>query len=157
MNQLLASLSRFNRREQTILLVGAIAILLYVLWVALLAPLQHKRDRLMETNVATEQSLGKVKLLARQLENISQQSGHVGENITGLINSSLSENGLSLSGLQPGAGGEVRVRIDKANSDAMMQWLYDLETKHHIAIHDLSITSSNDPGQVAVNVRLVKL
>lgn len=160
MKALLDSLSRFNRREQTILLVGAVSITLFLFWILLLGPLQNKRDRLVTMNVAIEQSLGRVQLLARQMQNLSSQSAQAGagsDNITGLINTSLSANGLAMNGLQPGAGGEVRVRIDKASSEALMQWLYELETKYHIAIHDLSITSSNDPGQVAVNVRLVKL
>lgn len=157
MNQLLNSLSRFNRREQAILLVGASAIIICLLWLLLLAPLQHKRDRLLSANIATEQSLGRVQLLVRQIETLSQQSPQTGsgsENLSGLINASLSANGLAMSGLQPGAGGEVRVRIDKASSDALLQWLYELETKHHIVIRDLSIAASNNPGQVAVNVRL---
>jgi general secretion pathway protein M len=159
MNQLLNSLARFNRQEQTMLLVGAVAMIIFLIWAALLSPLQNKRDRLLALNVATELSLGRVQLLATQIQGLSQQAGQAGagsENLSGLINASLSENGLSMSGLRPGAGGEIQVRIDKASADALLQWLNDLENKHHITIRDLSITTSNDPGQVAVNVRLLK-
>ncbi|MES2673959.1 MAG: type II secretion system protein GspM [Pseudomonadota bacterium] len=159
MNQLLASLSRFNRQEQIILLLGAVLVSILLIWLLLLSPLQSKRDRLLAINTASTQSLGRVQLLVRQVENLSQQSVQAGtgnEDLSGLINSSLSENGLTMTGLQPGSGGEARVRIDKASSDSLLQWLFVLENKHRITIRDLTITATNAPGQVAVNVRLLK-
>lgn len=158
MKKLLDSISHFNRREQTMLFVGVSLVLLYVLWLVLLAPLQHKRDRLISSNIATEQTFGRVQLLVSQMQNLSQQSnqsGAEGDNINGVINASLNENGLSMSNFTP-SGGEVRVRIDKANAESLLQWLFDLETKHHIAIRELNIAVSNDPGQVAVTLRLAK-
>jgi general secretion pathway protein M len=158
MKQLLDSLSRFNRQEQTMIVAGSIVVFLYLLWIVLLAPLQRKVDRLTLTNVATTQSLGRVQLMAQKLEGLSQlsQGGAGGDNLSGLVDSSLRENGLSMSNFSPSPGGEARIRIDKASSEALMQWLYDLETKHFVAIRELSITASNDPGQVSVNVRLQK-
>lgn len=159
MEKLLASLSKFNRREQTILLVGALVVALYLIWLAILSPLQKARESLLLTNTATEQSLGRVRLLARQIEVQSQQASQSGggsENVIGTIDASLRSNGLTMGSLVPGAGGEVRVGITKANSDAVMQWLYDLEIKEHLAIRDLNLTTSTEPGQVAVSVRLVK-
>lgn len=158
MNKLLNSLSNFSRRDQTIMIFGALIVALYLLWMVLISPLQNKRDRLLETNTATQQSLGRVQLLAGQIQGQGQaaQSGSDGGNISGLIDTTLRDNGMSMSGFQPGAGGEVRVRIDKTSSASLMQWLYDLEIKHEVVIRELSITASSDPGQVAVNVRLLK-
>jgi len=159
MEKLFSSLSQFNRREQTMLLAGALVIALYILWMAVLSPLKHKRDMLLQTNINTEQSLGRVQLLARQIEQQAQQTNQssVGsDNLSGTIDASLRENGLAMSSFIPGTGGEVRVRIDKAGSEPLIQWLYDLENKYHIAVRELSITATNDPGQVSVNVRLFK-
>jgi general secretion pathway protein M len=159
MNPLLKSLARYNRQEQAAILVGALALALALVWLLLLAPLQHKRDQLLTTNVATVQALGRVQLLASQIKTLSEQSAQAGassDSIIGVINTSLSDNSLAMSGLQPSANGEVRVRIDKAAADAVLQWLFELETKHHLSVRELSITTLNSPGQVAVNVRLVK-
>ncbi len=159
MNQLLNSLSRFNRQEQIILLVGSVAVFILVIWMLVLSPLQTKRDRLLATNVGAVQTLGRVQLLVRQVENLSQQTAQVStgnENLSSLINSTLSANGLTMTNLTPGAGGEARVRIDRASSEALLQWLFELENTHRITIRDLTITATNDPGQVAVNVRLLK-
>ena len=158
MEKLFATLSQFNRREQMALLAGAILIAAYVLWLAVLSPLKHKRDSLLLTTTATQQSLGKVQLLARQYEVLSQQSNQTSNSgdISGLLDTSLRNNGITMTSFTPGAGGEARVRVDRIASEVLMQWLYDLETKYHIAIRELSITASNDPGQVSVNVRLLK-
>lgn len=159
MNKLLNSLSQFNRREQTTLLVGGLLILSYLIWLLVLAPIQRKETLLTASNTASEQSLGRVQLLARQIEVLSAQGNQAGagnENINSVINASLQGVGLKMSTFVPGAGGEVRVGINEAGSEALMQWLYDLEVKHQIAIRDLTITTANKPGQVAVGVRLVK-
>lgn len=159
MEALFKILAPYNRREQTLLLSGAIVIALYLLWMIVLSPLSAQREKLLNANNATEQSLGRVQLLAQQVKTLSQQNLAVstsGGDLSGVVNSSLQENGLSMSGLQPGVGGEVRIRIDKAAAEPVLQWLYDLENKHHIVIKELSITAGNEAGQVAVNVRLFK-
>jgi len=61
-----------------------------------------------------------------------------------------------MSSFQPGANGEVRVRLDRAGYAPLMQWLYAIEFKQGIRVSDLSIASTNDPGQVMVNLRLQK-
>ncbi len=159
MDKLLASLSQFNRREQTTLLIGALLVALYLLWMVLLSPLNAKREQLIKITTSTQQSLGRVQVLARQLEQLAQQSNQsslANDNLSGLIDTSLRDNGMTMSSFIPGTNGEVRVRIDKVATEPLMQWLYDLESKYHIGIRELSITASNDPGQVSINLRLVK-
>lgn len=159
MDKLLASLSQFNRREQTALLIGALLVALYIVWIAILSPLNNKREQLIKMTTSTQQSLGRVQVLARQLEQLAQQSNQSSlgnDNLSGLIDTSLRDNGMTMSSFIPGTNGEVRVRIDKVATEPLMQWLYDLESKYHIAIRELSITASNDPGQVSINLRLVK-
>lgn len=158
MEKLLSSLSQFNRREQMMLLSGGVLVGVYILWLAILSPLQNKRDSLQKITTNTEQSLGRVQLLAKQFEVLAQQStqANTGSDISSVIDASLRDNGITMTSFTPGSGGEVRVRVDKITSELVLQWLYDLETKYHIAIRELSITASNDPGQVSINLRLVK-
>ena len=113
----------------------------------------------IKATTSNQQSLGRVQVLARQFEQLAQQSSQAstaGDNLSGLIDASLRGNGMTMSSFIPGTNGEVRVRIDTVASEPLVQWLYDLESKYHIAIRELSITASNDPGQVSINLRLVK-
>lgn len=159
MNNLFVYLSRFNRQEQTLLLLGGVAVLLFVLWMVVLAPIQSKRDSQLSANVATSQSYGRVQVLAAKILQARNQGAHTDggdDNISRLIDASLRANGLSMSGFQPGTAGEVRVRLERAAYKPLMQWLYELEFKHNIVVRDLSIATTNDPGQVTVNIRLLK-
>ena len=159
MNRLFELLSQYNRREQTILLAGALAVALYLLWMAVISPLQAKRDQQLTTNAATAAALGRVELLAlkvKKAKSESQTTGGSDTNISQLIDTSLQAVGLSMSGFQPGTRGEVRVRLDNVSYEPLMQWLYDLEYKHDVSIRDLSLASTTQPGLVTTNIRLRK-
>ncbi|ACE83545.1 type II secretion system protein GspM [Cellvibrio japonicus] len=158
MNQLFAFLNRYQRREQIALLALGIAVVIFLLWILILAPLQKKREQLQTANTAATQTLGKVRIMAAQIQQARDQGGQArsGENISGLIDSSLRGNGLTMSGFQPGVAGEVRVRLDRAAYEPLMQWLYELEFKHGVSVRDLSLAATNDPGLVTVNLRLQK-
>lgn len=157
MNQILNLLNKYNRREQTMILACAVVLALYLVWLLLLTPIQKKRDQLYQANTSSTQTLGRVQILAAQIQQLrAQGNANANENINGLIDSTLRNNGLQMSNLQPGANGEVRVRLDKAAYQPLMQWLYEMEYKQGINVTDLSLASTNDPGQVTVNLRLQK-
>jgi len=158
MEKLLSSLSRFNRNEQIAVLVGAVLLVVLLVWMIIVSPLNRKRDSLIVTTTANQLSLGKVQLLASQYEVLSRQSNQSGNggDLSGVIDSSMRESGMNMSSFTPGTNGEARIRVDKVSSDVLMQWLFDLELKHHVAIRELSITATNDVGQVSVNLRLAK-
>ncbi|MFC3115682.1 type II secretion system protein GspM [Cellvibrio fontiphilus] len=157
MNQLFTLLNKYNRREQLMILVCALAVALYLLWLVVLVPIQNKRDQLLAANTASTQALGKVQIMAAQIQQMRSEGANTNAgNISGVIDSSLRANGLSMSGFQPGANGEVRVRLERAAYEPLMQWLYEMEFKQGISVSDLSIAATNDVGQVTVNLRLQK-
>ncbi|WP_331344008.1 type II secretion system protein M [Cellvibrio sp. UBA7661] len=157
MNQLLSFLNKYNRREQTMILGCGLAVFVYMVWLLVFVPIEKKRDQLLSANTATTQTLGRVQIVAAQIEQMRSRGAAAStENINGLIDTTLRTNGLAMSGFQPGANGEVRVRLDRANYESLMQWLYDLEFKQGVKVSDLSIAATNDPGQVTVNLRLQK-
>lgn len=157
MNQIFTLLNKYNRREQMMLLACALAVTAYLLWLVVLAPIQNKRDQLLVANTASTQALGRVQIMAAQIQQMRSQGNTANAgNISGVIDSSLRANGLSMSGFQPGANGEVRVRLERAPYEALMQWLYEMEFKQGISVSDLSIAATNDIGQVTVNLRLQK-
>jgi general secretion pathway protein M len=157
MNQLLNLLNKYNRREQMMILGCSLVLALYLLWLVVLNPIQKKRDQLYAANTASTQTLGRVQIAAAQIQQARNAGASASnENLSGVIDTTLRANGLSMSGFQPGSNGEVRVRLDRAAYEPLMQWLYELEFKQGITVSDLSIASTNDPGQVAVNLRLQK-
>lgn len=152
-------LSRYNRREQTILLFGGIAVMLYILWKAVLVPISDWRERQLSANQSASQSLGRVELLAAQVRQAREQARSASRNdsnLSALVDSSLRANGLSMSGFQPGTAGQVRVRLDEVPYDRFMQWLYELEFQHGVSVVDFSMAGASEQGRVTVNIRLQK-
>jgi general secretion pathway protein M len=157
MNQLFTLLNKYNRREQMMLLACGLAVAVYLLWLVVVVPIQKKRDQLLTANTASTQALGRVQIMSAQVQQMRSQGNSVNPaNISGVIDSSLRANGLNMSNFQPGANGEVRVRLERASYDALMQWLYEMEFKQGISVSDLSIAATNDVGQVSVSLRLQK-
>lgn len=152
-------LSRYNRREQTVMLVGGIAVVLYILWKAVLVPVSEWREQQVRSNNAVSQSLGRVELLAAQMRQAEQQAQSAtrnDSNLSSLVDSSLRANNLSMSGFQPGTGGQVRVRLDEVPYDRFMQWLYEMEYEHDVSVVDFSMAGASEQGRVTVNIRLQK-
>jgi len=158
MNQLFEWLARYNRREQSLLLSGALVVFLYILWKGLLVPLQDWRQEQMQANQRASQTLERVRLLSARLERAKaraeDQPGARNTNISSLVDSSLRDNGLDMTGFQPGTGGQVRVRLDEVPYDQFMQWLYDVEYQHGLSVVDFSMSGTQAAGRVTVNIRL---
>lgn len=158
MNQLFEWLARYNRREQSLLLAGALVVFLYILWKGLLVPLQDWRQEQVQANQRASQTLQRVQLLSARLEQAKTRSedqpGTRNTNISSLVDSSLSDNGLDMTGFQPGTGGQVRVRLDEVPYDQFMQWLYDVEYQHGLSVVDFSMSGTQAAGRVTVNIRL---
>ena len=159
MNELIQLLNKYNRREQTLLLGLAIFLVIYILWVAILSPLYQKRDNLIQANSVATQTLVKVQNMSAQIQQLRNQGAQAqsGSDISGLVDRSLQANGLRMDGYQPGPAGDVRVRLEAARYDSLMQWLYDLEFTHGISILELSLAETRDVGLITVNARLQKL
>ncbi len=159
MQELLTLLNKYNRREQSLLLGLGIFVVLYILWVAILSPLYNKRDTMIRTNAQASETLGKVQMMAGQIQHLRNQGAQAQSSgdISGIVDRSLQANGMRMDGYQPGPEGDVRVRLERANYDGLMQWLYDLEYTHGISILELSLAETRDSGVVTVNIRLQKL
>lgn len=157
MSQIFDFLSRYNRREQTILLLGGLVVFIYLLWRVLLVPIQDWHDRQVRANEAASETLGRVEILSAQLQHArqrEQRGGGESGNLSALVDSSLNEHQLSMSGLQPGTGGQVRVRLDEVPYDRFMLWLHGMEYQHGVSVVDFSMAGTSTEGQVTVNIRL---
>jgi len=156
-NQLLNLLNQYNRRDQTLILGCGLAVAIYLLWLLILVPIQNKRDQLLAANTASTHTLGRVQIAAAQIQQFRDAGANASsENIGSLIDSTLRANGLAMTLIQPGSNGDARVRLDRAAFGPLMQWLYELEFKQGVTVSDLSIASTNEPGQVTVTLRLQK-
>ena len=153
-NQFLAR----SRRDQIMLLILAIAIVLYLVYQLVLTPLADYRDQQQLQLRALQESHGRVKVLAAQV-NANKGSARPqssGGSLAQQVDISLRQNGLVMQGLQSGANGEVRLRLQDAEYGRLLQWLHTMEVENGVQLVNLSVVAANQPGRVIANIRLRK-
>lgn len=147
-----------TQREQLSLLIMAVAVSLYLLFVVFLAPLSEARDRMALQNRSVVESLQRVDALVSQIMHLRENGNDSStrRNLTSLINSSTSSFQLQVNRLQPNSRGEVQVRLENAAFDDLVAWLYQVEYSEGLLILEASITQTGTVGRVNATVRLAQ-
>ncbi|TGD74022.1 type II secretion system protein M [Mangrovimicrobium sediminis] len=145
-----------NQREQLSLLVLGIALALYVVFRMLLAPLDTARDNMAAQNRGVSESLQRVDVMVSQIQQLQKGGAAAGarRNLTSLVNSSTAQHNLQVARLQPNSRGEIQVRLESAAFDDMVAWLYQMEHREGLVVHEASVTQAGSAGRVNVTVRL---
>lgn len=151
---------QLSLRDQSMLALLAGAIVLYVLYQALLHPLAASNRRLETQNAAAQKSLAEVTQMASQLRALQQGNTQTtaaqNENLTQLIDRTVAANNLRMSRFQPGSGGDVQVRLDNMAFDSVLRWLSELESVQAVTIREIVIAPGSAPGLVNVSARLFR-
>lgn len=150
---------RFDQREQLSLLVLALVVSLYLIYLLVWNPLASKRDALVEQNSRVAVSLQQVDAMVSELMQL-RDSG-VGENrpqrnLTSLINQSTARAGLQVSRLQPNSRGEIQVRLENAVFDDLLAWLHEMEIQQGLLAREVSLVESGAAGRVNATVRIAQ-
>ncbi|TQV82507.1 type II secretion system protein M [Exilibacterium tricleocarpae] len=147
-----------DRREQLILAIGAVCLLIFLLWSVVLQPLQKAREEQARTNVIAAEKLARVQELAAELQQRSRTAAvpRSRGSIADLVDQTLRKHGLQMQGFQPSSSGEVKLRLDGAPFNNFMHWIHELESQHSVQVRELSVVTGNVAGEVVANVRLFK-
>jgi general secretion pathway protein M len=149
-----------SRRDQVMLLVLAIALLLYLLYQAAWRPLAAANQRLAQSNAVLRESAQTTATLAAELRVLRDRGDNSAntsrESLAQLIDRTAAARQLSMSRFQPGSTGDVQIRFDGSSFDEILRWLHQLESEG-VTVRDLSIVPGAAPGLVNVSVRLYRL
>jgi type II secretory pathway component PulM len=152
---------RFTPREQLALLLMAGAVILYAVFLLLVAPLGAARNDMASRNAATAELLARVDGMATEILSLREadagRPAAAQRNLTASVNSSAERFGLRPSQLQPNARGAVQVRFEAAALDALLRWIHDLETSRGLAVEELSLSQTASAGTVSVTARIAAL
>ncbi len=149
-------LDKYNPREQLSLLLLALAVVIYIAYMVLWAPLQERREQLQLANVAEAEKLQRVEGMVSEFLQL-QKSGQAPagrRNLTTLVNQSTARYQLPVSRLQPNSRGEIQVRLENVAFDSLLAWLYDMEHGESLQIAEASITESGARGRVNATIRV---
>lgn len=146
-----------NLREQASLLLMAGAVLLWALYTLVWSPLDQRRDQLQANNLAAVASLARVDAMVSELQELRSSTAGQGpqeRNLAALVNRGTQRLGLPVSRLQPGARGDLQVRLENAPFDRLVTWLHELEQREGLYIAELAVTPTEQAGRVNVTLRI---
>ncbi len=146
-----------SQREQIYVLVMAAVVALWLVFQLLLAPAAAQRQQMAMNNEAAVALLARVDAKVTQLIGL-RASGGAGDdsNLTAAISRSSELAGLPVRRLQPNSRGEVQVRFESVEYDALVRWIYRIEVVDGLVIVDASISQAGRSGGVNATLRLAK-
>lgn len=159
MNQLTAYWATLSRRDQTALLICAVAVAIALVWLLAISPSQKAVRGQAATTQAAADSLTRVRQMAEELNQYrtsGSTSGASSAPLSELIDRSLRSRAIAMSSFQPVKEGEVRVRLDDTSYQSFIAWLVDMETTEGLTTKELSITPTSASGRVSVAIRLAR-
>ncbi len=157
MNELKQLFLDQSPRDQLMLSVGGLVVLVYILLFLVLFPMQNdlaKKQKRNESALAEQQRVYELagQVLAKQQ---GGSDGSTDQSLNSLLNQSLREFGLAMEQFQP-TGNAARVRLATSEFNKVLAWLHEMEIKQGVLIKDLSVTADKNPGAVLVNLQLVR-
>lgn len=161
MNELKARFDQLPLRQQWMLVIAAILIVVYIAVAVIYKPLVAKRDLLVQQNAGAERTLqwmrGAIAEI-RSLRGAGNTSAVAGSGMTlsQLVESSAARHGLRVSRFQPSGDDEAQVWLDKVSFDSTVMLLDQLENQYGLDVLSVAVNSANAPGLVNVRLRFRK-
>jgi general secretion pathway protein M len=160
---LLNKFRELNLRDQTMLVVLVVALILYLAFQMAWRPLANANSNLTQSNSVLRDSVQNMTQLAAQYQQLQQAgvhsaNGNAGtqENLAQLLDRTVAAQQLQMSRFQPGSTGDVQIRFDNSPFDNVIRWLNQLESEGGVTVKDLSISPGATTGLVNVSVRLFR-
>ena len=147
---------QLNEREQRLVIISAIFVLVAIFYWGIWSPLNTSIERGQTTVKNQTELLAWVQKNANravQLRNSGGNKTTFSGSLPQVVNQSANRMKIAISRMQP-QGDELQVWIDQAPFNDVLSWLQSLE-KTGVSILDIDIAESDLPGQV--KIRRLKL
>lgn len=147
-------------RDRRVLLLGAVALVILLLWAAVWEPLAGARDAARVRVAAGANDLATMRAVAPRLRELGAagavQVQRDGRSLLAVTDATVRGSGVgdALLRIEPVTGGQVRVYFEAASFDALVQWLEELEAHQGIGSTELSVNRAAGVGRVDARVLL---
>ena len=144
-----------KQRDQIALIALVGAVVLYSLLTFALLPASEARSQMATNNTAAMAQLGRVEAKVSQLLDLraNSESGQ-NQNLSSTLSAAAQNAGLTVKRLQPNSRGEVQVRFESVEFDALLQWLQTVEGNEGLRIVDASVSDAGRSGGVNATLRV---
>ena len=152
--------NNFNRREQMVMLFGSIAVVFYLLYILVFAPIFKTQSELALQNDRARETIKSVRALAAEYKSLKGSGASAkrgsSQTLSQIVDSTVASNSLQYQRFQPNSNGEAQIRFEGAVFNNIIAWLYQVESNYGLAVKDISISPGKSSGFVDVSVRLRK-
>ena len=156
MNKLKQTYQQLSEREQRLVLISAIVIVVGLFYWLIWAPLNQSLESDRKAVAAQQELLTWVQKNANraiQLRGASTTANSFSGSLPQAVNQTAGRLNIAISRMQP-QGEQLQVWVDQAPFNDVLSWLQALE-KMGVSILDLDIADANIPGHV--KIRRLKL
>ncbi|MDP5030407.1 type II secretion system protein M [Paraglaciecola sp.] len=156
MNKVKAYYTQLSEREQRLVLISGILLVVAVFYWGIWSPLSQSVER-GQAALNSQQEL--LLWVQKNANRAKQLQGSVGQNTTFTgslaqeVNQSASRLNITISRMQP-QGDELQVWVEQVPFNDVLSWLQSMETKG-VLILDVDVAETSAPGQI--KIRRLKL
>ncbi|MFT7561164.1 MAG: general secretion pathway protein M [Flavobacteriales bacterium] len=145
-------------RDQLALSALAGALLIYLLFTAVLNPVAGMAEEARAQNQARQAAYERVKDLAAQwINRDTDGSGGAKSSVDRIVENSISQHQLRVSGLDASGRSGIRVRFDEGVSyEKFLRWMAELELTQGVRFKDVSVSRGSEEGLVSASVLIQK-
>ena len=142
-------------RDQMAVMLLAGFLLLFSIVQFMLIPAGDARQQMAKNNEAASAQLSRVEMKVSRLLAL-RESGNTGQsqNLSSTLSAAAQNAGLTVKRLQPNSRGEVQVRFEGVDFDALLQWLQTVEGNEGLRIVDASVSDAGRTGGVNATLRV---
>lgn len=146
--------SQSPRDQMAILLLTGFLLVFSVFQFALM-PMSENRAQMALNNGAASAQLSRVEAKVSRLLSLRDAGGTgQNDNLSSTLSAAAQNAGLTVKRLQPNSRGEVQVRFEGADFDALLQWLQTVEGNEGLRIIDASVSDAGRSGGVNATLRV---
>lgn len=147
-----------EKRERLVLGSGAVILVVFILYLALVSPyISHRRALTVEVQ-SQSALLAWMGPVASRIEASQgrQPAALPGGSLLGAVNASITSAGLTgaLQQVQQSDDGTVRAQFKSVDFDSLVGWLAGLQRTYGVVASDVTVTRASGPGQVDASIRL---
>ena len=152
MNELISKFKALTDREQLLVIIASVVIVVGVFYFTVWSPLNSNIER-QRALISDQQELFTwVQQSANRALQLRQSTQGAGQNFNGslpqAVNQTTARFKIAISRMQP-QGQELQVWVDQAPFDSVIDWLNALE-KMGIVILQVDVTEAEAPGQIKI-------
>jgi general secretion pathway protein M len=143
-----------QQREQRVVAIGGVVVAVLILVLGILLPLQSAVSSAVKRNQVEREDLAWMQVNAPEIRAAGNQlPADTGEAPVVLVDRVGREAGLAsaLRGTQPNGNG-VRVQLEAAPFDTLINWLATLDERYGFAIESITVDRAARPGVVNASI-----